>query len=299
MPFLDGGFLGGMLGGGSSPAQIQTQTTSSSPWAPQQPYLEEIFKGAQDAYGSAAPSFYPNSTVVDFSPQTQQALGGIEQRATAGSPLQQQAMQQAQNTVQGDYLQASPFLSGAYEQAMQPVMQQWQNQIAPGIDAQFINAGAGGMRSGAYANARNTAEDTLARAMTGTAADMAYKDYSKERGYQNQMIGAAPGLAQSDYADYQQLMNVGGAREGLAQAQLQENIDRYQFEQNRPWEQLARYSGMVGGGYGQQTTQQKPLYSNAGMNFLGGALGGAQLGSMTGMGAGYGALGGGILGLMG
>ncbi len=297
MGFLDGGFLG--LGGGSKPSSIQTQTTSSAPWASQQPYLQEIFTGAQNAYNSGVPNYYPENTVVDFSPQTQAGLNAIEQRAAAGSPVQQQAMQQAGNVLSGQYMGASPFLSGAYQQAMQPVMDQWQNQIAPGIDAQFINAGAGGMRSGAYANARNTAEDTLGRAMTGTAADMAYKDYSNERGYMQQMIGAAPALAQSDYGDMTQMMNVGAARDTQEGARLQDQITRYNFEQNKPWQNLAQYSGIVGGGYGQEKTQATPMYTNPAANFLGGALGGAQIGSLTPMGGGYGAIAGGLLGALG
>ena len=109
MGFLDGGIFGG-FGGGSQPSTIQTQTTSSEPWADQQPHLKNIFSGAETAFNSDAPQYFPDSTVVDFSPQTQGALQGVEARAVAGSPLQQQAMQQAQNTVQGDYLNSNPFL---------------------------------------------------------------------------------------------------------------------------------------------------------------------------------------------
>lgn len=295
MGFLDGGIFGG-LGGGYQPSQIQTQTTSSEPWGPQQDHLKNIFSGAQQAYESDAPQYFQGSTVVGFSPQTEGALQSMEARAVAGSPLQQQAMRQAQNTVEGQYLNANPFLSGAITLATDPIVEQWNNQIAPGIDSSF--AGSGRMGSGLYAQQRNQAENTLGRSLTDMSSKMAYANYNSERDRQQQMAQAAPSMAQSDYADMQRLMAVGGAREGQEQTQLQDQINRFNFEQNRPWEQLAKYSGMVGGGYGSTSTQATPLYSNPGANFLSGALGGAQLGNYMGS-PGMGAAAGGLLGLMG
>tara|TARA_R110000744_G_scaffold107013_1_gene203419 strand:- start:153 stop:1040 length:888 start_codon:yes stop_codon:yes gene_type:complete len=295
MGFLDGGIFGG-FGGGSQPSTVQTQTTSSEPWQPQQEHLKNIFSGAQQAFESDAPQYFQDSAVVGFSPQTEGALQGMESRAVAGSPLQQAAMQQAQNTVEGQYLNANPFLSGAITNATDPIIEQWNNQIAPGIDSSF--AGSGRMGSGLYAQQRNQAENTLGRNLTDMSSKMAYANYNSERDRQNAMIGAAPGLAQSDYSDMNKLMAVGGAREGQSQAQLSDQINRFNFEQNRPWEQLAKYSGMVGGGFGSTTTEATPLYSNPGANFLSGALGGAQIGNMMGS-PGMGAIGGGLLGLMG
>lgn len=280
---------------------MSTQSTSSNPWGPQQDYLKEIFTGAQDAYKSEQPSYFPDSSVVGFSPQTEQGLSQIEGMALAGSPLQDSAMQQAQSTVQGDYLNNNQFLQGAYNAAAQPMIDQWQNQIAPGIDSSF--SGAGRMGSGLYAQQRNASEDTLSRGLADMGGKMAYQNYSDERNRQQEMIGAAPGMAASRYNDANQMMAVGGAREGLEQSRLQDEMNRFNFEQNRPWDQLAKYSGIVGGGYGSETTTDTPLYSNPSANFLGGAMGGAQLGgSLSGgsaWGSGLGAAAGGLLSLFG
>ena len=292
------GLISDFLGGGSNNPTINTTTTSSAPWDAQQPHLQNIFSGAEDAYNSASPSYYPESTVVGFSPQTEGALAGIEGRALAGSDLQNAGQQQALSTVQGDYLNANPFLTGAYNAASAPVMEQWQNQIAPGIDASF--SGAGRMGSGLYAQARNQSENTLGRSLTDMSSKMAYANYAAERQNQLNMAGQSGAMAQQDYGDLNKLMAVGGAREGLEQAQLGDRISRYNFEQNLPWDQLARYSGLVSGGYGSEQSTGTPMYSNPGANFLGGALGGAQLGTMVGGqgGAGWGAAAGGLLGLL-
>jgi len=290
------GFLDNIFGS-SSPTTIQTQTVKTDPWEPSQQHLKNIFSGAQAAYDSPAPQYYPESRVVGFSPQTQGALQGIEARAVAGSPLQRAGMDQALSTVQGDYLNANPFLANAYAAASAPVIEQWQNQVAPGISSTF--SAGGRMGSGLYAQTRNTAENTLARNLTNMSSKMAYANYQNERKNQLNMAANAQAMASGDYNDYSRLMAVGGAREGLEQAELQDRIGRFTFEQNRPWDQLARSSGMIGGGYGSSQERQTPLYSNPGANFLSGALGGAQLGKLAGFGGDVGAIGGGLLGLLG
>ena len=275
---------------------INTTTRSTAPWIDEQPYIKEVMSDAQQLYKSDAPSYFPQSTVIGFSPQTQGALQAMESRALSGSPLQRAGMDQALSTVQGDYLNANPFLTGAYNAASAPVIEQWRNQIAPGIDSSFSRAGRLG--SGAYAQARNTAESTLGRSLTDMSSKMAYANYAAERQNQLNTMRTAPGMAQSDYMDMDKLMSVGSAREGLEQAQLQDRISRFNWEQERPWNQLARYSGLVSGGYGAQQETAVPVASDARRSFLSGALGGAQLGSLIGEGyPGYGAIAGGLLGL--
>jgi hypothetical protein len=69
---------------------------------------------AQSLYKGAGPDYYPGQTYLDPSQQTQSALQLAEQRALAGSPLQQAALQQQQQTVGGQYLsQSNPYLNQA------------------------------------------------------------------------------------------------------------------------------------------------------------------------------------------
>jgi hypothetical protein len=289
------GWLSDLFGGGGDDSpQVVTQTTNSSPWGPQQEYLQDIFGQAQDLYNADGPSYYPDSTVVEFSPESQQALQMTQDRALSGSPLREEAVNQNLAAVRGDYLSAgNPFLQGAYNQAANVVTDQFNNQVAPGIDSQF--AGSGRMGSGLYANARNRAEDTLGRNLTEMGERMSYNNYANERSNQMMAMQTAPGMAMTDYQDASQLANVGAAREGQAQAQLQDRVNRYNYDQNQPWNKLAQYSGLVSGGYGSQGSQSTPVYSNTAANFLGGAATGASIGNMVGS-PGLGALAGGLLG---
>ncbi len=62
----------------------------------------------------------------------------------------------------------------------------------------------------------------------------------------------------------QQLQQVGQAREGLAGAQLQEGMDRFQFGQNERDNALSRFMSIMGGGsQGGSSTQQQPIYGQS------------------------------------
>ena len=96
----------------------------------------------------------------------------------------------------------------------------------------------------------------------------------------------------------QQLAQVGSAREQQAQSELEDAINRYNFEQNIDAQKLNNYMALGGGGTtGTQTSQ--PVFRNPLASGLGGALSGAQLGGMAGFNPMYGAIGGGLLGLLG
>jgi len=59
--------------------------------------------------------------------------------------------------------------------------------------------------------------------------------------------GLAPELAAADYADIQQLMNVGKTAEDYQKTALQADIDRFNFEQNKPYQKLSAYLGAAYG----------------------------------------------------
>ena len=112
----------------------------------------------------------------------------------------------------------------------------------------------------------------------------------------------APQLAQADYQDIGMLQQVGQQREGLQQAAIGDAMQRYQYQQQLPYEKLRAYQGATGGSYGQTGEKIMPLERNVGAGLLSGGLMGAQMGSMMaapGAAANpYWALGGGLLGMM-
>lgn len=57
----------------------------------------------------------------------------------------------------------------------------------------------------------------------------------------------APQLAEQDFADLQRLLMVGQAREGYDTAALQDQMARWNYEQNLPYQQLQRYQSAISG----------------------------------------------------
>jgi len=99
-------------------------------------------------------------------------------------------------------------------------------------------------------------------------------------------------------------LKVGAQQEAIAAQPLQEQLARYQFQQQLPYQQLQGYlSSVYGtplGSYG-TTVQQAPTYQNRSAGILGGALtgglGGYALGqAFPAIGAGFGTAGGAALG---
>jgi len=248
-------------GGGST----RTITSSTAAPAYAQPFLEYGLSEAQRIYESPTPQYYPESTVVGFSPETQMAMGGMRQQAIAGSPF----IPATQNVVMQNLMGTNPLQSAAFR----PVVEQVQSQAA---------------KAGRYGSGYQQA------AVAQALAPYAYQA-------QQAAIQQAPAARQFGFADYGTLGEIGALREAQAGAELAADIERFQFEQARPSAKLADYLAMVQGGTigGETITPQfrQPL-----AGALGGGLAGAQLGQAfgaTGMGVAPYAIGGGLLGMMG
>lgn len=243
------------------------------------------------------PQYFPGQTFVGPSQQTQAALAAAQQRATMGNPLVPAAQQAAQQTIQGGFLGGNPFFEGAFRGATAGAQTAYQDATQQALS----NASrAGRYGSGAMGTALDRAGSTFANALTNTAGALAYQNYDTERGRQQAMIGAAPGLAGADYTDINQLLQTGQAAEGYQEAAMADAVNRFNFQQQAPYMKLQSYlSGAYGAPSGMQQTT--PVYRNQMGNVLGGAIAGAALGGgVPGpYGAGAGAAIGAGLGLLG
>ena len=265
------------MSSGSRQTGQSTTVVNKDPWGPQQDYLKTGFARAQSDILDKPLSYYPNSTVVPFSGQTESALQRQEQRAMGGSPLVGAAQAEAQRTIQGDYLNANPYLNQAMNAAVRPMVENFQTSIMPSIQGGF--SGRGRYGSGLQAFQQQQAGKNLMQQMGDVGSRMAYADYGAERGRQQAALQAAPTLAAQDYMDINQLAQAGAAREAQAGSELQDQISRFQFEQQAPRDALTQYMTLVGGGqYGGQSTQTQPIYSNPAaenVGLLGGVAGAA------------------------
>jgi hypothetical protein len=225
-----------MGGGGGSP-QKSTTTTSIDPTIA--PYVTYGLEEGKRLYESQAPTFFPGQTYVSPSAQTQEALRMAQERAMAGSPLTQAAQAETLATIQGRGV--NPFLAGALEQTNRLSGEDYLRNIRQ------LQSGASSMGrygSAAQGQLAGQAQDIFARALAEQGGQLAYNSAEAERARQMAAVGAAPQMAAQDYADIQRLLSVGGAREAQSAAELQDAMNRFNFQQNLPQAKLSQFANL-------------------------------------------------------
>lgn len=261
-------------------SQQGNQVTKTEPPSYQLPYLQEGLGYARGLFAEGGPQQYSGNTVVPFAPQTEQALAGIEQRAVNGSPVTRAGQGLVTDTLNGKYLSpdTNPYLQSTFDKAAQATQ--------ASLEGQFAGTG------------RNVAASLPARTdmLTSLATQIYGGAYNQERDRQNQALAYTSPLAEADYRDLAALQGVGGQVEDLTGRIIQDQVHRFDTEQNRPGQALDSYLQRISGNMG--STQSTPVYRNQTAGALGGALAGAQLGSQIypGWGTAIGAIGGGLLG---
>ena len=272
-------------GGGS-----QTTTQRTEPYAPAEPFLQDILGEAQNIYRSGiGRQFFPGSTVVPFATQTQSALD-LGQAAALEQAGPSQLMNLAGSTI-------SDFASGAGQN-------QYLDQIRSGITSDVMGNIAtqfGGMgRTGTSPQAQQAAARGITQAYAPIAANLSQAERSRQLAAAGQLPSLQQQMDARRFGGIGQLSGIGGAYEDLARRQLQDQIARFQFGQQAPMSALQQYAGLVSPiGSGFPTSLTNAPSNRPGT--LGGAFGGAVAGSAlpasflggygTMIGAGLGGLG--------
>ena len=271
--------------------------------------------------------------VGQLNPATSAAQNSLTNIAGGGqvnalAPVTNAAQDQQRATLRGDYLNAgNPYLQGAVNAATRPLVDSYNRNVMPALDSQFSAAGRYG--SSAHTGAQGEATDALLRNVGDVSSNMAFGNYSAERGFQQQAADAAaanynaaanrqlqgagqafqnwnaerdrqnqgmffaPQLAQQDYFDINQLGASGSTMDAYNQALRDADIERYNYGQNADWLRTQDYlTTLMGAPWGSTSTTSTPRPS-AFSSALGSGLQGANMGSMLGP---WGALAGGVLG---
>lgn len=259
-----------------------------------------------------------------FGSEFDQPAGNVAMQAMQGNSPYTQAglqslwggslgMQQLAGTANGQYLNANPYLDNMFGAAARATNTQYNNQVMPGVNATFGSGGRTG--SNAHQTALDMANQNYNNSMSDMAANIYGNNYQSERdrqlsastglgslgtalasgygslgnqNYSQQMGGAALGqqLAANDWQNIGQLANIGQQVEGQSQNVLNDYMNRFNYYQNRPEQNLQNYVAAINGipVNGGQTSQSSdggsPLTSALGGALTGGALGGMLPASM-------------------
>jgi hypothetical protein len=264
--------LGAMSSNGDSTQQIKNE-----PWGPAQDPLKDILGYGKNAYDQGYQN-YPGQTFAPMNPYQQQ---GLQQNLNYSQGLMPNQIGQAQGAWQSA-LNSPDVANNPY--VMNQVMAQsgllnrnLSENIMPQIQDGATAAGqSGSSRQGV---AEGIASRGTQEAIGRQAASTMGNAYGQGLAAQGNAIGQANNTLGLGMLPGQTMQGVGGQLNTEAQRYINEAMQRQQFGQDVPWDQIARYQNVAQpiGGMGGNQTQPNP---NQG-NMFAGALGGG----MAGLGA--------------
>lgn len=209
--------------------------------------------GGGGGVGGAGPQYH-GSFYAKSNPWQQQAIHEMRRAAPGLATGVGDIRNLATGMLQGDYLNANPYLEGAINAANRPVQEQYTQHILPAISSQAQMQGAyGGSRHGV---AQGVASGELAQTMADTASAMSSQNYARERELQMmapQLLGQANEFAM---APSQVNMATGDWRQGQRQNELDARLAKYQYNQLLPFQSLQQFSNILGPllGFGSQSS---------------------------------------------
>jgi len=263
-------FFTGLMGGTVNPAMAGTQATASGQYLSGNPFFQGAFAPAAQA----------------ATQQFQTAIGDIGSAASKAGRYGSGAMGTLQERASGQLAKSLSDTAGqlAYQNFAQERGLQESAQGRLGALAQQNIANQMAAAQGLGQNYQQALATQLAA--TGGVG----QTYASDVARQLTAAGMAPGLAQSDYQDIQNLLAAGQAREGYTGQQLGADIARFNFQQNAPQQNLGTFLSSVYGNpltRNSQTTQSGTQDTSTLQNILGTAatLGGLykNVGGLTGV----------------
>ena len=254
-----------------------TSQSTTAPWDVQVPYLKEAFSGGKQLYEQGTPEYYRGPTVAGFDPYQTEAQEGIRNYAYGGPVAGLQGASLAANLGQmygqtpfsegqqagllaGDvnYGAGSPFAAMTDVYTNQ-AMNQLTGKILPGIRESIVNYQPGGgtrpdlIQGTAIAGAQKNLQDQLAQMYSG-----AYGQAQAQRmpmanmilGQQAQGLGQYPTIMGAPLQMAGAVGDVGAERRAMTQEDINQSMQRYNYEMGLPQQNLQNYLANISGNFG-------------------------------------------------
>ena len=235
-----------------------TETVNADPWDVASPYMEGGFKEAQKMYNEYTPQYYSGQTQAGFSPDQLTAQQGIRDFATQGAPsIMNPALSAYQQGTSANMLDVAnnPYVNNMAQAAADRAMGSLTPEMANIRGGAIMSGGYGGGRQGiAEGNALAGAADAANQAAAGIYSDA----YGQGLGHQANTLGMTSGIMGAGFQPYGALGASGGQQQGREQALIQDAMAQQQFQQNLPYDKLAKYQAGI--------TGFSPLVGNAGQS---------------------------------
>ena len=234
----------------------ETETINADPWDVAVPYMESGFKEAANLYNNNTPQYYSGQTQAGFTPDQLTAQQGIRDFATQGAPsIMNPAMSAYQQGTSSNMLDVAnnPYVNNMAQSAADRAM--------GGVYDSLSNIGHSAIASGGYGGGRQGIAEGQAIAGAADSANQAaaqiYSDaYGQGLGQQRATLGMTGGLMSAGFSPYGALGTSGGQQQAREQALINDAMSKQQFEQNLPYDKLAKFQAGI--------TGFSPLVGNAG-----------------------------------
>lgn len=201
-------------------------------------------------------------------------LGGQSDNPYAG--ILNAGTQGMQDTASGKYLNSNPYLDATYNAAAGKVTDTFKNEALPAIASGLGLSGMAGSTTSELLGARAGGE--LSDSLAGLAANIYGGDYASERdrmaaaqsgltsagaglygtGVNERLsaLSAAPGIREAQFGDAAKLQEAGAAYEGQTTKEIEDQINRYNYNQNADLAALQDYMSMISGNFGSTSTSR-------------------------------------------
>lgn len=225
-----------------------TQTQTSAPWSPAQPYIMQGLNDAGRLYsqGGFNVDAFDGPTVAPRNDMQAQAA----QMVQGGTQASQDALAGALGTIQG--FQSPDAAAGMTDALRQRVTE----DIMPGINATFANSGMTGSSLHAQNLAKGMASGMapVEAAMMETASDRAMR-----------AAGMMPGMVGASYMPAEQLSRMGADLQNQEQRVLSADVLKHQQEQTAPIAAIQDYLTLTSSLGGQYSSSSGSAGHNPGL----------------------------------
>lgn len=267
--------LGDDSGGGTQQASTQT-VQKADPWSGVQPYLLKGYNNLNALYDQPGPFAYPGQTTAGPDPLRQQAQQWDINYAQQGAVNDVNKIGAGYDSLlNAPNVNNNPYLAQAVQGAVNPMIDNFNESILPGIRSNAIQTGQyGGSRQGV---AEGIAAGKLSRNIGDISSQMYSGAYNSGMDSLAKAVALGPQALQVGQFPSQILQGVAGQRELAQQNQINDQKRLFDYYQQLPNKKLSDYlTQLNGAGFGSSTstgTSQAPSYGgNNTLGTIGGAL---------------------------
>lgn len=270
--------------GGKSDAPDETSSVQQVvPWEGVQPYLKNMFSTAANQFSQGGPQYYPGQTYPSRDPLQDQAQQLNLNYATNSMPGQIYDAQRAQSfALNSPDAANNPYVQNMMQSNAFNLNRNLQENLLPSVRGGALAAGGvGGSRQGiAEGLAMRGTQDALANANAQTMMGA----YGQGLDAQGRALAMAPQSMNLGMMPMNVMSQVGAYNQGIDQTALGADMERWNYNQNLPWNTLNNYNSLLSSTPWGSSSTSTASGGGGGSSPIAGALGGGLAGAAIGSG---------------